>query len=92
MSSPKIPGNDPLDSFIGRSLKNWLWHQEPPLDSKEKLLQAAQRFSPEITMEVGGWRFLNQTTSLFLSVVSLLFVEQTNLQQSYLEDNVGYPL
>ena len=45
MSSPKIPSHDPLDNFIGRCLKYWLWHQEPPLDSKEKLLQTASRYS-----------------------------------------------
>jgi len=58
MSSPNIPSNDPLDNFIGRCFKNWLWDKEPPLDSKEKLLKAAYEYSQERIEKVKWWHLL----------------------------------
>jgi hypothetical protein len=59
MSSPNNPSTDPLDNFIGRSLKNWLWDKEPPLDSKEKLLQTVYEYSQERVEKVKWWHLLS---------------------------------
>jgi len=70
MSSPKIPIHDPLDNFIGRCLKYWLWHQEPPQDSKEKLLQAAHRYSLEDSENIKLWQPFSHNLSLLFGKIS----------------------
>ena len=34
---------DEMDNYVGRSLKNWAARQRPPVDGRQRLLQAASQ-------------------------------------------------
>ena len=93
MSSHNIPSNDPLDNYIARCLKNWLWYQDPPKDSKEMLLQSAHRQSREGFVKITMWKFFSQNVLLVLnriiSALSNLYVPSPSyIEISYSENSM----
>jgi hypothetical protein len=60
MSSPNNPSKDHFDNLISQSLKNWLWQQNPPEDSKERLLSAITAESSREQSDQKFWRLIPQ--------------------------------